>query len=437
MGEILRVSEGACSVGGSILSRVLPGSIRFSVCLFWKRSPTRDGTKTIRRLLPLTVLTCFLMSFPGYAQVSRRPAQTRNLTAAEILDREAAAIVAIYNIDANGQVRSMGSGFVVKADGLVITNFHVIEGASDAVMKLKTSEEFDRAMVVDFDRKRDLVLLKYRAADLPTVTLGNSDLVRQGETAIAIGNPRGLEHTVSDGLISAVRMESGTQMFQISVPISPGSSGGPLYNTRGEVIGITTAELAGERVQNINFAVPLKYALLLLQGPPRMPLTEMGKFTQQFGPPPAPHQGEQPSSASVGNTYTDPSNIATISVEPGWTAAAGGESALMRVSNETSGVLVIHVPDTTSVSQTFEAGRKLAKSVFKDIKPLINLDDSVQNGQPFMWQIFTAKLKKESRVVLIGSTVTANGGLLFYGIMPTGAADQDIKAVGKMFYSLK
>jgi S1-C subfamily serine protease len=97
------------------------------------------------------------------------------------------------------------------------------------------------------------------------VRLGNSDPVQVGERVVAIGNPRGLEQTVTDGLISAIRdTGKGYKLFQMSVPISTGSSGGPLFNMAGEAIGITAAYLEGG--QNLNFAIPINYGLALLQG---------------------------------------------------------------------------------------------------------------------------------------------------------------------------
>jgi serine protease Do len=97
------------------------------------------------------------------------------------------------------------------------------------------------------------------------VRLGDSDLVQVGERVVAIGNPRGLEQTVTDGLISAIRdTGKGYKLFQMSVPISTGSSGGPLFNMAGEAIGITAAYLEGG--QNLNFAIPINYGLALLQG---------------------------------------------------------------------------------------------------------------------------------------------------------------------------
>jgi len=155
---------------------------------------------------------------------------------------------------------NMGSGFVVSSDGLILTNSHVINMSETVTVKfIADNRVYSNVKVVKNDTIRDLALLKIdEVGNFTAVVLGDSDQVSVGERVVAIGNPEGLENTVSDGLISAIRDKNGTKLIQISAPISSGSSGGALFNMNGEVIGITSASF-GEG-QNLNFAVAINHA---------------------------------------------------------------------------------------------------------------------------------------------------------------------------------
>lgn len=156
--------------------------------------------------------------------------------------------------------QSVGSGFVVSSDGYILTNSHVVQGNKSVTIKMiEENKVFSNVEVIKVNPIRDIALLKINdVGSFYPVVLGNSDSVAEGERVVTIGNPAGLEKTISDGLISSIRNLSGTIIFQISVPISPGSSGGPLFNIQGEVIGITTMSFT--EGQNINFAVAINYA---------------------------------------------------------------------------------------------------------------------------------------------------------------------------------
>ncbi|MEO0396303.1 MAG: HhoA/HhoB/HtrA family serine endopeptidase [Cyanobacteria bacterium P01_A01_bin.137] len=166
--------------------------------------------------------------------------------------------------------RGQGSGFVVKADGLIWTNAHVVEGADTVTVTLKDGREFE-GEVVGEDPLTDVAVIQVDAQDLPTVTLGNSEQLRPGEWAIAIGNPLGLDSTVTAGIISATGRTSAqirvpdkrVQFIQTDAAINPGNSGGPLLNERGEVIGINTAIIGG--AQGLGFAIPINSAQRLAQ----------------------------------------------------------------------------------------------------------------------------------------------------------------------------
>lgn len=155
-----------------------------------------------------------------------------------------------------------GSGFVV-GEGLVATNYHVIEGASRIRIKTKRGTLAKEVEIAEAAPDADLALLSFESTKpLKAVKLGNSKKVREGDRVVAIGSPLGLDHTMSDGIVSAVRIHDSREWIQISVPISPGSSGGPLFDTRGKVVGVTTACFV--EGQNLNLAIPVNDLKALL-----------------------------------------------------------------------------------------------------------------------------------------------------------------------------
>lgn len=158
--------------------------------------------------------------------------------------------------------RSLGSGFVISADGFILTNDHVVDGADEITVKLSDGREFE-GEVRGLDPKLDLALIKIDAGeDLPVAKLGESDSIKVGEWVMAIGNPFGLEQTVTVGIVSAKGRVIGAgpydDFIQTDASINPGNSGGPLFNMQGEVIGINTAIVAGG--QGIGFAIPVNMA---------------------------------------------------------------------------------------------------------------------------------------------------------------------------------
>lgn len=164
-----------------------------------------------------------------------------------------------------------GSGFVVDGSGLILTNNHVVADTQNVRVRFSTGEERD-AQIVGTDSSNDLALLKVDLpANVPAVTLGNSDSVQVGETAIAIGSPFGLAQTVTQGIISAVDRDWAPQgqimrnLIQTDAPINPGNSGGPLLNANGEVIGINTLIESPVRGSvGVGFAVPINVAKQVL-----------------------------------------------------------------------------------------------------------------------------------------------------------------------------
>jgi hypothetical protein len=173
-------------------------------------------------------------------------------------------VVSIITSDKDGKPVAQGTGFLVSTDGRIVTNYHVIKGASSAIVKLPDGAFYDVDGVVAFDKVRDLAVIKAHGQNFRVVTLGNSDRVQVGEEIVAIGSPLSLESTVSSGIVSGIRTIEGKggKFLQVTAPISPGSSGGPLVNMAGEVVGITTLYIEGG--ENLNFAIPINDAKRLL-----------------------------------------------------------------------------------------------------------------------------------------------------------------------------
>ena len=165
---------------------------------------------------------------------------------------------------------SLGSGFIISADGYVLTNHHVIDGADTVTVKLSDSREFE-AEVVGSDEKSDIALLKIDANGLPVLRLGDSKQLRPGQWVVAIGSPFGLDHSVTAGIVSAVGRSAGASQqyvpfIQTDVAINRGNSGGPLLNTRGEVVGINSQIFSNSGgYMGVSFAIPIDLAMNAVQ----------------------------------------------------------------------------------------------------------------------------------------------------------------------------
>ena len=164
------------------------------------------------------------------------------------------------NVPTHGQ----GSGFIVSPDGLVLTNAHVVKGASEVIVKLTDRREF-RAKVLGSDPKTDVAVLKIDAKNLPTVCLGSTRDLQVGEWVLAIGSPFGFENSVTAGVVSAkgrsLPDDSLVPFIQTDVAVNPGNSGGPLFNARGEVVGINSQIYSRSGgYQGVSFAIPIELA---------------------------------------------------------------------------------------------------------------------------------------------------------------------------------
>lgn len=183
-------------------------------------------------------------------------------TAQEIAKTAFGSTVLLVMEDSNGLPLSLGSGFVIR-EGTIASNLHVVEGAARGYAKIVGQETKYRIEgIVATDAQRDLVVLKIPEVSAPTLPIGNSDEVQVGDSVYAVGNPQGLEGTFSQGIVSGIRMRGADNLLQVTAPISPGSSGGPVLSQTGEVIGVSVATFKGG--QNLNFAIPANYLKALL-----------------------------------------------------------------------------------------------------------------------------------------------------------------------------
>ena len=160
--------------------------------------------------------------------------------------------------------RGQGSGFIVSSDGIILTNAHVVKDAREVTVKLTDRREF-RAKVLGSDPKTDIAVLRIEAKNLPMVVLGKTSDLRVGEWVLAIGSPFGFENTVTAGVVSAkgrsLPDDSAVPFIQTDVPINPGNSGGPLFNARGEVVGINSQIYSRSGgYQGVSFAIPIDVA---------------------------------------------------------------------------------------------------------------------------------------------------------------------------------
>jgi hypothetical protein len=214
------------------------------------------------QVVAVAVVVTLLFGRPAYAGEPPAPSLTPQQIAAR-------AMPSVVRIEVPG---GLGSGFVVRADGRIITNLHVVAGAREATVVLSDGRKLGGVEILDVNDAYDLALLKVKADKLPALPLGDSSRVQVGQHVVAIGNPLGLSNTVSDGLVSALRpIGAQGSLLQLSAPISPGSSGGPIIDERGEVVGVST--LIIKQGQNLNFGVAINAVKPMLDAKVATPLS--------------------------------------------------------------------------------------------------------------------------------------------------------------------
>ena len=297
-----------------------------------------------------------------------------------------------------GQVASAsasGSGFILTSDGYVVTNNHVVEGATSVTVKLYNGEEYD-AEIVGTDEMNDVALLKIDATGLQAVTIGDSDQIEVGEEVIAIGNPLGeLTFTMTAGVVSALDREINTDgkpinMLQTDVAINSGNSGGPLFDMNGNVIGITSAKYSGSTssgasIEGISFAIPINDALRVIYD-----LQQYGRVTGRayLGVTVRDLDG------TTASTYGLPTGPMIQSVEAGGCAEKAGlqqgdiiigfnGSEIASYTDLVAALNKLKAGDTATIT-VFRAGAQVEASITLDERPTddeITAREQAQNEQ--------------------------------------------------------
>jgi len=199
------------------------------------------------RLLP-SVLFVFLFTLVTYSVCQQN--------VADVVKKSSDAVVLIVISNSAGEETALGSGFLISGDGEIVTNHHVIKDAHSAIVKLSNGAFFPVSGVLADDSEKDLAIIKVNGKNLPFLSLAEVDKIQVGDHVVAIGSPLGLEGTVSDGVVSAVRDVNSKKWIQTTAPTSHGNSGGPLLDMSNHVVGVITAGVNPELGQNLNFAVP-------------------------------------------------------------------------------------------------------------------------------------------------------------------------------------
>ncbi len=286
------------------------------------------------------------------------PSDGSMLSVAEISDKVSPCVVGILSKGTMGGFLSQdvdmgsGSGVIISADGYVVTNNHVIENANSLTVVLNDGSEYTAA-IVGADERTDLAVLKINAENLPTAVLGNSNAVKVGELAVAIGNPLGQElaGSVTVGVISAVNRNLDVQgksltLLQTDAAINPGNSGGALVNCYGEVIGINTVKVSSTSIEGIGFAIPMSEAKPIVDE-----LVSNGKVTGR------PVIGIAGSDAPYG--------VVVESVDPG---SAADKSGIKKgdLIIKFDGEVVKTVDEINKLKEKYKAGEAVKMTVYRD-----------------------------------------------------------------------
>lgn len=205
-------------------------------------------------------LIFFLASVASLAQAPTAPAKT--LSGDQIIERAAPSVVLILVGNGSGQLAAVGSGLIIRSDGVILTAHHVVRGMKEVQVRLKSGEVYDRAEFIAADERRDIAALRIHATGLPVLPVAPSAALQSGATVYLVSHGAGLPWSASSGILSAARMAdevpgagSGYRVLQYTAATAPGSSGGVLVDSRAQALGIAVGSLTGG--QNLNFAVPV------------------------------------------------------------------------------------------------------------------------------------------------------------------------------------
>ena len=333
--------------------------------------------------------------------VSGSPVSADSLTPSQVYAQNADAVVLVLNsvnysyFGQSGTSTSSGSGFLISQDGYILTNYHVVEGASALSVTMANGAEFP-ATLIGGDQTNDVALIKIEGSDFPYTTIGSSDDLIVGDQVVCIGNPLGeLTNSLTVGYISAKEREvttDGTEitMMQTDVAINSGNSGGPLFNMKGEVVGITTAKYSGSSasgatIEGIGFAIPINDVMSLVSD-----LKEFGYVKGAYMAITISDMDSQ--TASLAKVYGLPVGPIIQSVEKGGAAdRAGiqasdivvklGEKRITTVTELTRELRNYNPGDTTVVT-VYRNGETLEKTITFDEKPNTAAQSGSQETQP-------------------------------------------------------
>jgi S1-C subfamily serine protease/regulator of sirC expression with transglutaminase-like and TPR domain len=220
------------------------------------------------RPLILTLLLAFLAPPPARSDETNPDA---SVSVEKLTERVRNSVVVVTSSGRDGRRENVGTGFVVSADGLIATNFHVLGEGRGVHVQLADGRRVDVTAVHASDRALDLAVVRVDAKNLPALELGNSDEVRQGQNVIALGNPHGLKYSVVSGVVSGVREMEGRPMLQLAMPVEPGNSGGPLVDMQGRVQGVLT--MKSLVTPKLGFALSINLLKPLLEKPNPIPMS--------------------------------------------------------------------------------------------------------------------------------------------------------------------
>jgi regulator of sirC expression with transglutaminase-like and TPR domain len=192
-------------------------------------------------------------------------------TTVELAKQARPAVVVITFTGRDGKTQGLGTGFVVSPDGLVATNLHVVGEGRPVTVQTADGKRYPVSSIHASERSSDLALLRIDAKGLPSLELGNSDTLKNGQAVLALGHPRGLEHSVVSGIVSGTPVIDDRKMIQLAIPIEPGNSGGPVLDMQGRVQGVIT--LKSQITPNLGFAMPINALKPLLRKPNPIPMS--------------------------------------------------------------------------------------------------------------------------------------------------------------------
>lgn len=240
------------------------------------------------RLIVAPLLVLLVCVGPTVAQ------EPKAKTVEEIAEQLKPSICVITARGREAKRENLGTGFVVSADGLIATNSHVIGEGRPISVEFADGRKFDAVAVQAHDTRKDMAIIKIDAKDLKAIPLGDSDALKDGQAVLALGNPKGLKHSVVSGVVSGTREIEGRKMIQIAIPVEPGNSGGPLVDMFGRAQGIIT--LKSLVTENLAFAGSINDFKPLLKKPNPVPMAAwvtIGALDPKNG---------NPSSAPVGRS---------------------------------------------------------------------------------------------------------------------------------------